>query len=68
MTYIAAKAIESNKHPKFMKTIEEFGNSQGSHSGTANAPTYNTMLSASMGQGRGGILSGGTNTLTNSLS
>jgi len=25
--YIAAKAIESNKHPKFMKTIEEYSGS-----------------------------------------
>eukprot|EP00347_Sterkiella_histriomuscorum_P023794 403333366 len=57
--YIAAKAIESNKHPKFMKTIEEYsGNGQ-------QQPTYNTMLSSSIGQNsntRGG------HTLTNSLS
>lgn len=39
---IAAKAIES-KNPKFMRTIEETG-----------TPSYNTMLSASLGHRKSG--------------
>ena len=41
---IAAKAIES-KNPKFMRTIEETGSLQ---------PSYNTMLSASLGHRKSG--------------
>ncbi|CDW88617.1 UNKNOWN [Stylonychia lemnae] len=56
--YIAAKAIESNKHPKFMRTIEEHSNSTTTNQG----PTYNTMLSATLGNQRTG------QTLANSIS
>ena len=49
--YLAVKTLES-KHPKFMRTIEEYG------VGSAGQAAYNNILSASMSGGPGGLIPG----------